>query len=204
MGAPITMQPPTLVIIRGNSGSGKTTTAEEVRRRFGRGAALLEQDHLRRTVLGEHDSSHVDPVAPAFIAATARTALDLGYHVILEGILHTERYASALHQLITDHPGPASVFYLDVSFDETVRRHRNRSEPVPVTPAQMHQWYTPRDLLHRVDEIVIPETHTFDQTVAAILDASGLTHAVPQTPCPRRCRRCADEADEAAHRSGRS
>ncbi len=158
----------------------------------------LEQDHLRRTVLGEHDSRNVDPVAPAFIVATARTALDLGYHVILEGILHTERYAGALHQLITDHPGPASVFYLDVSFDETVRRHRNRSEPTPVTPAQMHQWYTPRDLLHRVDEVVIPETHTFDQTVAAILNASGLTHAVPQTPCPRRCRRCADEADTLA------
>ena len=33
---------PTLVVIRGNSGSGKTSTAREVRRRYGRGVALVE------------------------------------------------------------------------------------------------------------------------------------------------------------------
>src|SRR4051812_27312438 len=112
---------PVLVVMRGNSGSGKTTAAREVRRRYGRGCALLEQDHLRRVILREHDSTAIGPVAPAFIAATARTALDLGYHVVLEGILHTDRYAQALHTLITGHPGPTHVFYLDVSFDETVR-----------------------------------------------------------------------------------
>lgn len=156
---------PTLVIIRGNSGSGKTTAAREARRRFGRGAALLEQDHLRRIVLREHDSAHIDPVAPVFITAVARTALDLGYHVILEGILHTERYATVLHQLIDNHPGLVAVFYLDVSFDETVRRHLNRAEPIPVA-----------------------------QTVTTILHASGLATAIPQTPCPRRCRHCAHQS----------
>jgi predicted kinase len=103
---------PMLVVIRGNSGSGKTTTAREVRRRYGRGCALLlEQDYLRRIVLREHDSSRTNPVAPAFITATARNALDLGYHVVLEGILHTDRYANVLHQLIvrfTDRHEPHS------------------------------------------------------------------------------------------------
>jgi hypothetical protein len=73
-----------------NSGSGKTTTAREVRHRYGRGCAL-EQDYLRRTMLREHDTSRANPVAPAFITATARNALDLGYHVVMEGILHTGR-----------------------------------------------------------------------------------------------------------------
>ncbi len=190
--------PPTLVIIRGNSGSGKTTAAREVRRRFGRGLAVLEQDYLRRTVLREHDSAHIDPVAPTFITTTARTALDLGYHVILEGILHTERYATVLHQLIANHPGPAAVFYLDVSFNETVRRHLNRDEPIPVTPDEMRQWYTHRDLLNVPGETVIPETSTFEQMVTIILHASGLTSATPQTPCPRRCRHCARESDQTA------
>ncbi|WP_091252423.1 AAA family ATPase [Micromonospora matsumotoense] len=188
--------PPTLVIIRGNSGSGKTTTAREVRRRFGRGAALLEQDYLRRTVLREHDSAHIDPVAPTFITTTVRTALDLGYHVVLEGILHTERYAVVLHQLIDDHHGPVAVFYLDVSFDETVRRHLSRDEPIPVTPDEMRTWYTHRDLLDIPGETVIGETSTFGQTVTTILHASGLTTAVPQTPCPRRCPHCARKADQ--------
>ena len=38
-------QAPTLVIIRGNSGSGKSTIAAEVRRHYGRGCALIEQDY---------------------------------------------------------------------------------------------------------------------------------------------------------------
>ncbi|MFI7517548.1 AAA family ATPase [Micromonospora echinofusca] len=194
--SPTKPSPPTLVIIRGNSGSGKTTTAREVRRRFGRGAALLEQDYLRRTVLREHDSARIDPVASAFITATARTALDLGYHVILEGILHTERYAAVLHQLIDDHPGPVAVFYLDVSFDETVRRHLSRAEPIPVTPDEMRKWYTHHDLLDIPGETVIGETSTFEQTVTTILHASGLTTVAPQTPCPRRCPHCARKADQ--------
>ena len=126
---------PTLIVIRGNSGSGKSSVAREVRRRYGRGCALIEQDYLRRIVLREHDSDGIGPVAPAFIAATARTALELGYHVVLEGILHTARYADALHALIDQHPGPSHVFYLDVDFDETVRRHHTRPEPIPVTGA---------------------------------------------------------------------
>lgn len=189
---------PTLVIVRGNSASGKTTAAREARRRYGRGCALLEQDYLRRTLLREHDSAHINPVAPAFITATARTALDLGYHVILEGILHTERYATALHQLIDGHPGPVAVFYLDVSFDETVRRHLNRTESIPVTPDEMRRWYTHRDLLGVPGETVIDETSTFEQTVTTILNTSGLTAATPQTPCPQRCRHCARTSDQTA------
>ncbi|MBQ1022848.1 AAA family ATPase [Micromonospora sp. C95] len=189
---------PTLVIIRGNSGSGKTTTAREVRRRFGRGAALLEQDYLRRTVLREHDSAHIDPAAPTFITATARTALDLGYHAILEGILHTERYATVLHQLIDSHPGPVAVFYLDVTFDETVRRHLGRDEAMSFTPEHMRSWYTHRDLLDIPGETVIGETSTFEQTVTTILHTSGLNAAAPQTPCPQRCPHCARKADQDA------
>ncbi|MEU5563481.1 AAA family ATPase [Micromonospora musae] len=190
----MTADDPVLVIVRGNSESGKTTAAREARRRYGRGAALLEQDYLRRTMLREHDSAHIDPVAPPFITATARTALELGYHVILEGILHTERYADALHRLVDRHPGPTAVFYLDVSYDETVRRHLTRAEPIPVTAEEMRSWYTHRDLLNVPGETVIPETSTFEQTVDTILHSSGLTAAAPRTPCPRRCRHCTGQA----------
>ena len=187
---------PSFLVIRGNSASGKTSTAREVRRRYGRGCALLEQDYLRRIVLREHDSNHIDPVAPAFITTVARTALQLGYHVVLEGILHTDRYAALLRELIDEHPGPSHVYYLDVSFDETVRRHKTRTEPINVTEEQMRGWYAHRDLLDVEGERVIGETSTFDETVTTIFHTSGLTRATPQTPCPVRCSRCTDkEAD---------
>ena len=44
-----------LIVLRGNSGSGKSTVARAVRERYGRGCALVEQDYLRRIVLRELD-----------------------------------------------------------------------------------------------------------------------------------------------------
>jgi predicted kinase len=184
---------PTLVVIRGNSGSGKTTTAREVRHRYGRGCALLEQDHLRRIVLREHDNRALGPVAPQFIAATARTALDLGYHVVLEGILHRERYGHALGRLIARHPGPSHVYYLDVTFEETVRRHERRAATVSFTADDMRGWYARQDLLGLPGERVLPESITLDDAVDTILHTSGLAAAAALTPCPTRCPRCTEK-----------
>ncbi|EWM65627.1 MULTISPECIES: AAA family ATPase [unclassified Micromonospora] len=92
-----------LVCIRGNSGSGKSSIARELRHRHGRGCALVEQDYLRRVVLRERDTP--GGVAPALIEQTVRFALDHGYHVVLEGILYTGRYRDMLTSLRDGHRG---------------------------------------------------------------------------------------------------
>ena len=163
----------------------------------------IEQDYLRRIILREHDISGTEPVAPTFITAAARNALDLGYHVVLEGILHTDRYAGVLHQLIGQHSGPSHVYYLNVSFDETVRRHQTRTEAVNFTPEQMRDWYDDEDLLGTEGEHVIAETSTFEQTVDTILRSSGLMSAPPSTPCPVHCPRCAGEDNTAPSQAAR-
>lgn len=190
----------TLVVIRGNSGSGKTTTAREVRRQYGtRGLAVIEQDHIRRVILREHGGGGTDRVAPGLITTMTWAALDGGYHVILEGILHTGQYGDLLRKLLAEHPGPTACFFMDVSFEETVRRHRRRAEPIPVEPETMRGWYSGQDLLGVPDEVVIAEDMGFDDVVTTILHTSGLDHAAPLTPCPNRCARCAEkEASDAA------
>ena len=40
-----------LIMLRGNSGSGKTTVAKELQELFGRGTMVLSQDMIRREVL---------------------------------------------------------------------------------------------------------------------------------------------------------
>lgn len=79
-----------LIVVRGNSGSGKSTIARAVRDRYsteiGYGCALVEQDYLRRVLLKERDVP--GGVAPLLIEQTVRLALNHGYHVIIEGILH--------------------------------------------------------------------------------------------------------------------
>ena len=44
---------PKLIILRGNSGSGKTTVAKELQKRFGRNTMLISQDAVRRDMLKE-------------------------------------------------------------------------------------------------------------------------------------------------------
>ncbi|HEY1488386.1 MAG TPA: AAA family ATPase [Micromonosporaceae bacterium] len=158
-----------LVIIRGNSGSGKSTVAREVRDRFGRGCALVEQDYLRRILLREWDGRDSGGIAPQLIGNTVRFALEHGYHVILEGFLWTVRYADMLHDLLDRHTGPSHVFYLDVSFDETVRRHATRPQADEFTPEQMSTWYEHFDVLGIDGERVIPESSTLDRTVEEIV-----------------------------------
>jgi hypothetical protein len=45
---------------------------------------------------------------------------------------------------------------------------------MPVTAAQMFEWYAEHDVLGVDGEHVIPETATMEQAVATILDTSGL------------------------------
>jgi predicted kinase len=149
-----------LVILRGNSGSGKTSVAMAVRAHLGRTCALVQQDVIRRTILRKRDVA--DAANIGLIALTTRYALDHGYHVIIEGILRSAHYAAMLAELADDHRGLTTCYYLDVSWDETVRRHAGRPQAGEFGPQHMRSWYLPRDVLGLPDERVVPETHSLE------------------------------------------
>lgn len=71
-----------LVIIRGNSGSGKTTTAKALQHRLGRNIMVLSQDVIRREILWVKDGFGTEAL-PLLM-----DMLQYGYHhcetVILE------------------------------------------------------------------------------------------------------------------------
>ena len=46
----------TLIILRGNSASGKTTIAKQLQEHFGQGTLLVSQDVIRRDMLRVHDT----------------------------------------------------------------------------------------------------------------------------------------------------
>ncbi|PSK65780.1 hypothetical protein B0E53_02274 [Micromonospora sp. MH33] len=189
MRAEPTGSPDTIVVcIRGNSGSGKSSIARELRRRHGRGCALVEQDYLRRTLLRERDKS--GGIAPALIAQTVRFALDHGYHVVLEGIMYTGRYRSMLTALRDGHRGRSLFCYLDVSLPETLRRHLTRPQATEFTAEDMSGWYAAHDVLGWPDELVLPGTAGLDEAVEAIATAAGLPQTgrdddlLPNVPSP--------------------
>ncbi|MDC0770879.1 amidohydrolase family protein [Streptomyces sp. HD] len=92
-----------LIVVRGNSASGKSSIAAGLRERFGRNLALIGQDNLRRVVLRERDRPGAANIG--LIGMTARYALDAGFHTVVEGILYADHYAAMLEDLVRDHRG---------------------------------------------------------------------------------------------------
>ncbi|KIH97615.1 kinase [Streptomonospora alba] len=167
-----------LVVLRGNSAAGKSSVAGALRERYGYGIALVAQDNLRRVVLREKDVP--GGINIGLIDATARYALDHGYHVIVEGILYAARYGVMLRQLRADHRGVTGCYYLDVGFEESLKRHASRPQAAEFGEAEMRSWFTPEDLVTGLDETVLGNESTFDAVVERIWDETGLL-SVPRS-----------------------
>lgn len=169
-----------LVVLRGNSGSGKSAAAAALREAYGRGMAWVSQDLIRRVILKEEDTP--GGLNIGLIDQVVRYCLDQGYHAVLDGILYADRYEQMLAGLRRDHLGPSCFYYLDVTMGETLRRHALRPQASEFGPGDMRRWYRPRDLLRSVEERVIPETSSLQQTVDLILADTQLLRAVARAP----------------------
>ncbi|WP_037683573.1 kinase [Streptomyces griseus] len=161
-----------LVILRGNSASGKSSVAAGLRARYGRGIALVSQDVLRREVLRERDIPGGANIR--LIDLTVRHALDHGFHTVLEGILYVAHYGEMLAGLLADYPGRSHCFYLDVPFEETLVRHATKPIADEVGAAELRSWYRPSDLLPGGVETVVPADSSLCATIDRVMRASGL------------------------------
>ncbi|MER5961436.1 kinase [Streptomyces sp. NPDC002057] len=161
-----------LVVLRGNSASGKSSVAAGMRDLFGRGLALVAQDNLRRIVLRERDRPGAANVG--LIDLTARYALDAGYHVVVEGILYADHYGEMLARLRADHRGPTRGYYLDVPFEETLARHATKPIANEVGETELRDWYRERDLLPGGVETVIGADSAVYETIERIMHDTGL------------------------------
>ncbi|WP_234334026.1 AAA family ATPase [Streptomyces viridochromogenes] len=170
-----------LIVLRGNSASGKSSVASGLREQFGRNLALVGQDNLRRVVLRERDRPGAANIG--LIGATARYALDAGFHTVVEGILYADRYAVMLEDLVRDHRGTSRCYYLDVPLQEMLRRHSTKADLeylTLVTDEHLREWYRERDLLPSGIEAVIDADSTLDDTVKHILRDTGLDAVQPR------------------------
>ena len=163
---------PRLIVIRGNSGSGKSSVAEGIRAAYGHGVAWIEQDYVRRIIFDE--LAQPDGANIAMIAQIAKHALDRGYHAVVEGLMPTVRYGGMLTELARAYAGSAYFYYLDIPFEETVRRHGMRDKASAFTAADMAEWYRPRDLLEQPPETIIDQSSSLEQTVQRILTDTAL------------------------------
>ncbi|WP_261663691.1 kinase [Deinococcus sp. Marseille-Q6407] len=158
------MKRPPLIVLRGNSGSGKSSVARALRQRYGYGLAWVEQDYLRRVLLREHDIPDGHNIR--LIETNVRYCLDAGYVTVLEGILQSRHYAPMLERLHSDFGG--HWYYFDLSFEETVRRHAARPQAAEFGAEQMSQWYQERDVLPFAAEQIIGPESSLEETADRI------------------------------------
>ena len=78
-----------LIIIRGNSGSGKSTIVRKLQKQLGEGTMLISQDDVRIKILSVEDKK--DNPAIELIYKLAMYGDEINTNVILEGILSNKK-----------------------------------------------------------------------------------------------------------------
>ncbi|MCP4176725.1 MAG: kinase [bacterium] len=164
-----------LIILRGPSAAGKSTVAKELFAQSTKKVVIIQQDHYRFIFkpAGGGSKPNSDAIHK-MIEHNCLVALDGGYDVILEGILSVRSYFDVLDRVICTHKGTSYIFYFDLSFEETAKRHQTRNHYTNFGVDEMRQWYPAAHRSNHHLERLIPEEFSIQQTVAHIKEVTGI------------------------------
>jgi len=159
-----------LIVLRGNSGSGKSTVAQALQRDLG--AAWIEQDYFRRRILGE--SGNYSELSVDLIESAAALILGQGRTVIMDGMFNAGKYSRSLRALRDGHGGPSLFYAYDLTLEETLRRHATRPHKLAdFGEKEMRGWYHGWDPLEGIAEERITAGESLEATVSRILADVG-------------------------------
>ena len=161
-----------LIILRGNSGSGKTSVARELQRRFGRSTLLISQDVVRREMLWARDGEGTQAL-PLLIQL-----LEYGREhcavTILEGILNAQWYMPLFQRAVELYGSNIFAFYYDIPFEETLRRHSTKPNHLEFGAEEMRQWWKEKDYIGLIPETILTKEMGFSAVVNQICQTAGL------------------------------
>lgn len=156
----------TLVIIRGNSGSGKSSVSKELQKQLGRNTLLIPQDMVRREMLFAHDGKET-AVLPLLITLIKYGSLHCEY-VILEGILNSDWYNSLFESAIDFYEKKIYAYYYDIPFEETLKRHQTKNTKHAFGELEMRRWWNEKDYIQIIPEHIFTQTTSIEEAVNAI------------------------------------
>lgn len=164
-----------LIILRGNSGSGKSSIARAIQERVIPHPVLIEHDYIRRKVLKEKEGP--DAINAELIYRMIRYAFENNRDVILEGIMRIDSYRDLFDRLIKLHRDENYFYYLDIPFEETLTRHSTK-EGTDFGIEEMRRWYKEGDESGYAGEIIISATNSFQDSVDQIIQETGLVRSL--------------------------
>lgn len=155
-----------LIILRGNSGSGKTTTGKALQRKLGQGTMLISQDVVRREMLFVKDGP--SPEAGQLLLELAIYGKSNCNIVILEGILNSTWYKNLFQNLLEKFKDQIFAYYFDIPFAETLIRHRQKPEAHEFGEKEMRSWWNEKDLLNIIPEVLLHKELCLNEIVDII------------------------------------
>lgn len=151
---------PILVIIRGNSGSGKTYLADKLQQHYGYdNCLLLHQDVIRREIL--HADDHFGTPAVELINSMVEFGMEHYLVTILEGILREDVYGAMLKKCQLQYD--TLTYYLNVSFETTLQRDAMKKHPFG--KEKLQKWWREADYLTEKDIVLQADSSCFDKIV---------------------------------------
>ena len=155
-----------LIMIRGNSASGKTSVAKELQHRIGRNTLLIPQDMVRREMLYANDGC--DSPAVSLISELVRYGHKNCDVTILEGILFSGYYKPVFDTVIETFGSDVFAYYYDIPFEETMKRHMTRDKRFEFGEAEMREWWAEKDYIGFIEEKKLGRELTLEETVEMI------------------------------------
>lgn len=152
-----------LIIIRGNSGSGKTSLAKALQHKLGRNTMVISQDLVRREMLWVKDGEGT-PALPLLIELL-KYGRKNSEAVILEGILNSKVYNELFETAKAEFGENIFAFYYDIPFEETVSRHQTRAKLHSFGAEDMKRWWNKKDFLKNIHEEIFTREITLEQAV---------------------------------------
>ena len=155
-----------LIILRGNSGSGKTTTGKALQRKFGHGTMLISQDVVRREMLFVNDGPN--PEASQLLFELALYGKSNCNIIILEGILNSKWYKNLFKNLLDEFSDHIFAYYFDIPFEETLNRHQQKPNVHEFGEKEMRKWWNEKDLLGIIPEVLLYKELSLNEIVDII------------------------------------
>jgi 2-phosphoglycerate kinase len=166
------MKNPILIVIRGNSGSGKSTVAKGILAKLPDSKiSYIEQDYIRRTILREQGSKEGANIK--LIEEMVKFSLKNSFHVVLEGILTMKLYGKMLKR-ISKLTNNSYFFYFDLPYEETFKRHKSKKLSKQISPEKHKSWYLKKDVTNFKNEKLINEKMKIDEIVNYIIKETKL------------------------------
>ena len=154
---------PKLIIIRGNSGSGKTSAAKELQKKFGRHTMRISHDMIRMEMLWAKDEE-----ALPLITALLRYGCENSEVTVLEGILDSKMFRPLFEIALSLYGENIFAYYYDLPFEETLARHNTKPNKASFGEEDMHRWWNEKDFMGIIPEKIFTEKIILSEAVEMI------------------------------------